>query len=94
MAKFSVPVVGTGGMTWSAEEGRESCMVFGSRVPGSCWEKVRCKKKAELSMASFWSVLFDAVPGCEFGYRVLVFATGFTNDKRNVFATSQLEVWM
>ena len=52
------------------------------------------KKKAEFSAASFWAVLFDAVPGCEFGYRVLVFAAGFTNDKRNVFAASQLEVWM
>ena len=53
MAKFSAPVVDTGGMTWSAEEGRESCMVFGSRVPGSCWEKVRCKKEGRVEYGFF-----------------------------------------
>lgn len=48
MANVSAPDVGTGGMTWSAEEGRQSCMVFVSRVPGSSREKVRCKKEGRV----------------------------------------------
>ena len=53
MAKFSAPVVRTGGMTWSAGGGRESCMVFGSQVLGSCWEKVRYKKEGRVLWGFF-----------------------------------------
>lgn len=94
MANFPVALFGTGGMIWPSEGGGKSCMVFGSQLPGRCWRKVRFIKEAEFSVASFWATLFDAVPGCEFSYRVLVFAASFTNDKRNIFPTSQFELRM
>ena len=91
---FSRSGWGTLAEIWPSEGGGKSCMVFGSQLPGRCWKKVRFIKEAEFSVASFWATLFDAVPGCEFSYRVLVFAASFTNDKRNIFPTSQFELRM
>ena len=53
MAKFSVPVVGTGGSLSRGLGDVYKRQVFGSRVPGICWEKVRCKKEGRVEYGFF-----------------------------------------